>query len=87
MDDDDDDDITLEVLLDDPYIGRKVEDDDQDHIFFDLLGNDTELTIEENLNNDIDAEPLYPGAGVSIGAFMLLIAIFFNKIQSHWRWS
>lgn len=47
--------------------------------FFDLLGNDTELTIEENLNNDIDAEPLYPGADVSIGAFMLLIAIFSTK--------
>lgn len=47
--------------------------------FFDLLGNDTELTIEENLNNDTDAEPLYLGAGVSIGAFMLLKAIFSTK--------
>lgn len=77
--DDDDDDITLEVLLDDPFIGRKVEDEEQDDFFFDLLGNDTELTIEENLNNDTDAEPLYLGAGVSIGAFMLLIAIFSTK--------
>lgn len=34
MDDDDDDDITLDVLLDDPFIGRKVEDEDQDDIFF-----------------------------------------------------
>lgn len=47
--------------------------------FFDLLGNDIELIIEENLNNDIDVELLYLGVGVSIGVFMLLIVIFLIK--------
>ena len=71
-----DNDVALEVLMDDPFVGKEVEDEDQD-IFYKLASNDAELTIEDNLNNDdIDAEPLYPGASVTIGAFMLLIAIF-----------
>lgn len=43
------------------------------------MGNDIELIIEENLNNDIDVESLYLGVSVSIGVFMLLIVIFLIK--------
>ena len=73
---------TSEVLLYDPFISRKVEDEDQDDIFYELLANDAELTIEDNMSNDnIDAEPLYPGASVTIGAFMLLKAIISTKFN------
>ena len=50
--------------------------------FYELLANDAELTIEDNMSNDnIDAEPSYPGASVTIGAFMLLMAIISTKFN------
>ena len=70
---------TSEVHLYDPFISRKVEDEDQDDIFYELLANDAELTIEDNDN--IDAEPSYPGASVTIGAFMSLKAIISTKFN------
>ena len=42
----DGDNETLEVLLDDPFISRKVEDEDQDDIFYELLANDAELILK-----------------------------------------
>jgi hypothetical protein len=50
---------------------------------YELPTNDAEMIFGDNLNNDdIDAEPLYPGASVTTGALMLLKAFF-----SYWRWS
>ena len=73
---------TSEVLLYDPFISRKVEDEDQDDIFYELLANNAELTIDDNMSNDnIDAEPSYLGASVTIGAFMLLKAIISTKFN------
>ena len=44
----DGDNETLEVLLDDPFISRKVEDEDQDDIFYELLANDAHYQMDIN---------------------------------------
>lgn len=51
-----------------------MEDEDQNDIFYELFANDAGLTIEDNMINDnINAEPSYPGASVNVVAFMLLM--------------
>ena len=35
--------------------------------------------IEDLSTPDIDSEPLYPGAAITVGAMMLLLALFFTK--------
>ena len=64
----------MEIVDTDDLFYDAVEDD----IFYDVLAEDEVTTIEGD-NSSFDNEPLYPGAHVSVGAFMLLIALFITK--------
>lgn len=53
---------------------------DEDDIFFDADdGTEQDGYENERDSEDIDKKPLYPGAKITVGAFMLLMALFFTK--------
>ncbi|XP_062566984.1 uncharacterized protein LOC134229281 isoform X2 [Saccostrea cucullata] len=44
------------------------------------ITNEEEHSLDQDAeDNDVDSDPLYPGAAVTLGAFMLLLAIFTTK--------
>ena len=66
--------VEMEIVDTDDLFYESVEDD----LFYDVLAED-EVTSIEGDNSSFYNEPLYPGAHVSAGAFMLLIALFTTK--------
>ena len=63
---------------DETYIADLDED-----IYDPFNDSDVEICSEEDSEHvsgpDIDSEPLYPGAAITLGATMLLLALFFTK--------
>ncbi|CAC5363251.1 unnamed protein product [Mytilus coruscus] len=56
------------IELEDPF--ELWEDSNEDEHTF------TNFDQNDDLNSDLDLRPLYPGASVTVGAFMLLLALF-----------
>ncbi|KAK3085913.1 hypothetical protein FSP39_010520, partial [Pinctada imbricata] len=73
--------LTLGQLMEDPFVGSETRTNEDENEDFYLLSenNDDESRLSDVCDDSIDACPLYPDANISIGAFMLLIAIFCSK--------
>ena len=66
-----------ETETDEIYVAVNLDDD----IYDSFNDSDVEVSGEDEVLSmpDIDSEPLYPGASITIGAMMLLLALFFTK--------
>ena len=75
-------------IQDHPTTATIDDSDDEEELFYELTDEEESYNLDEVVediadevyeNEDQDHQPIYPGAQISIGAFMLLLAVFCTR--------